>query len=243
MRKTGLKLKLGVNLGIMNNRINILRELSLTAANTISPERALLITDFYKNHNRFDEAVSIQRAKAFRYILLNKEISIISDELIVGERGPAPKAVPTYPEVTLHSLKDLDILNSRDKVSYKVSQETRKIYEDEIIPYWKGKTQRERLMDALGKEWHEAYKAGIFTEFQEQRTPGHTVAGKKIYSTGINDMIKEIKRLKKNKKDEDGDLEAMEITAESIISFARRYSAELKKGLKPSQGNGGKMNF
>ncbi len=30
------------------------------------------------------------------------------DELIVGERGPTPKAVPTYPEITLHSLTDLD---------------------------------------------------------------------------------------------------------------------------------------
>ena len=44
----------------------------------------------------------------------------IPEELIVGERGPSPKAVPTYPELTCHSLEDLQVLNSRRKVHYAV---------------------------------------------------------------------------------------------------------------------------
>jgi len=45
----------------------------------------------------------------------NKFICFNDGELIVGERGPSPKATPTYPEITVHSLKDLNILDSRDK--------------------------------------------------------------------------------------------------------------------------------
>ncbi len=215
------------NLYVMNERIKQLREQTVNAVNSISAERADLITDFYKKHVNNSEPVTIQRAKAFEYIMLNKQIYISKDELIVGERGPSPKAVPTYPEITLHSLEDLDMLNSREKVSYKVSKTTRDLYENKIIPFWTGKSQRDRIMKSLPDEWHDAYDAGIFTEFQEQRTPGHTVAGKKIYSMGMKDIIEEIRF--QNEGDRDGQLEAMEIVAETIIRFALRYSAELRK--------------
>ena len=206
----------------MTERINILRDQSLNAINALSSERAILITDFYKNHVDQGDSIPVQRAKAFQYILQNKKLSIVGDELIVGERGPAPKAVPTYPEITLHSLKDLDILDSREKVSYKVSSEMRDIYEKEIIPFWEGESQRERIMDSLDNEWHNAYEAGVFTEFQEQRTPGHTVAGGRIYTMGIADQIK---RSNGNSQDSEG----MRIAADAIIEFAGRYVDELKQ--------------
>jgi len=58
----------------------------------------------------------------------NKDIYIGSEELIVGERGPAPKATPTYPELCCHSMEDLAVLNSRPKISYHVDQEARSIH-------------------------------------------------------------------------------------------------------------------
>ena len=54
-------------------------------------------------------------------------------------------------------------------------------------------------MNSLPDEWLNAYNAGVFTEFQEQRAPGHTVLGSKIYQLGMTDMItqteEEISRL------------------------------------------------
>jgi formate C-acetyltransferase len=167
----------------------------------------------------------------------NKEICINDGELIVGERGPAPKATPTYPEITLHSLEDLDILDSRDKVSFKVDAETRKAYEESIIPYWKGKTNRERIFSLMPTDWINAYEAGVFTEFQEQRAPGHTVAGKKIFQKGMLDLISEINMIDASidilndpeafeKKEE---LKAMCITANALIAYAERYSERLSE--------------
>jgi trans-4-hydroxy-L-proline dehydratase len=163
----------------MNSRITNLRTNSLEAINTLSSERALLVTEFYKSIAGQNIPVPIQRAMAFRHIMENKSICILPDELIVGERGPSPKSAPTYPEISLHSLEDLEILHNRPKVSFKVDETTRTAYRDVIIPFWKGKTQRDRVFTAMTPEWKDAYAAGVFTEFQEQRAPGHTVAGKK----------------------------------------------------------------
>jgi formate C-acetyltransferase len=113
----------------------------------------------------------------------------------VGERGPYPKTTPTYPELTCHSIDDLRILDSREKTSYAVSQETLETYENEIIPFWRGLSLRDQVFESLPAEWRDAYDAGIFTEFMEQRAPGHTVADGKIYRKGMIDLKADIARV------------------------------------------------
>ncbi len=221
---------------IMNNRIKQLREQSLNAVNTLSAERAILVTEFYKNVGLQRYSIPVQRAMAFRHIMARKAISIQPGELIVGERGPAPKATPTYPEICLHSIDDLTLINSRPKVSFKVDDETLRVYEEKIIPFWKGKTQRDRVFASLPQEWHLAYAAGVFTEFQEQRAPGHTVGGKKLFTKGMDDIKAEItQRLKSIPASDKPDdfhqreqLSAMYIAADAIALFANRYADVLE---------------
>ena len=133
----------------MNSRIEILRKKTRSKEVTISHERACLVTSFYKTYVSMDKSIPIQRALCLKHVLENKKIFIDDDELIVGERGPEPKAVPTYPEICLHSMEDLAILDARPKVSYKVSEETKKVYEEKIIPFWKGRTIREKIFEAM----------------------------------------------------------------------------------------------
>ena len=219
----------------MTERIKKLRKNSLKAINRISAERAMLVTEFYKSGIAWEVPAPFRRALCFHYILSNKKICVNDGELIVGERGPSPKATPTYPEICIHSLQDLDILNKRQKVSFRVDNETRKIYEEVIIPYWTGKSNREKIMQSMTAEWLAAYEAGIFTEFQEQRAPGHTVLGDKIYTKGMLDIRKDIQTSMDNldffndpaayQKYEE--LKAMGITADAIIHFAFRYEKKL----------------
>lgn len=221
----------------MTSRIQLLREQSLNAVNRISAERGLLITEFYKNQLAFGDSIPVQRAKSFRYILENKSICINELELIVGERGPAPKATPTYPEITVHSLKDLEILNTRKKVWFRVDDETRTAFEETIIPFWNGRSNRDKVMNSMTSEWHDAYEAGIFTEFMEQRAPGHTVAGTKIYRKGMLDIIADVEISMTsldwlndpNAFDKMEELKAMKITAQAIIMFANRYADKLEE--------------
>ncbi len=221
----------------MTERIKFLRKQSLEAEHILHHERALLVTEFYREHLNTEDPVPVQRARCLQYILGNKHLAINDRELLVGERGPAPRSIPTYPEITLHSLDDLDVLHNRSKVSFKVLEETRKAYEKVIIPFWKGKSNRDRLMEAMSPAWKIAYDAGVFTEFQEQRAPGHTVLGKKAWEMGMLDLIKDCEtslRLFASGDDPDArqkcdELRAMIIAAEALIAFAGRHANTLEE--------------
>jgi formate C-acetyltransferase len=221
----------------MNERIKKLREKSLEAKPSISSERAQLVTEFYKSDVAQRVSAPVQRALAFKHILENKAICINDGELIVGERGPAPKATPTYPEVTAHSLKDLRILDTRKKTSFAVDEETKELYKNEIIPFWRGKSIRDRIFGEMSQQWIDAYEAGIFTEFMEQRAPGHTVLDNKIYKKGFHDFKQDIQESLSRldflndpeayKKREE--LIAMDICADALIHYANRHSDKAKK--------------
>lgn len=220
----------------MNERIRKLREESLREA-YLSDERARLLTEFYISVNDDNISVPVKRAMAFEYILAHKELYVGDCELIVGERGPGPLGTPTYPEICVHSLEDLEIINSRTKVSFRVNDTTKDVYRKIIIPYWEGKSIREKIFDELPGEWIKAYNSGVFTEFLEQRAPGHTVPGKRLFIKGLSDIKREI-RTSVEKLDYENDpeshdkkeeLRAMEIAADAMIMYANRYSIYLEE--------------
>ena len=219
----------------MNERVRRLRQASLDAKPWLSRERAELMTEFYR-HSR-ETSAPVRRALAFEYLVENKTIYIGEGELIVGERGPAPKGTPTYPELCCHSLQDLQILNDRKKISFAVDDQTRRAYEDRIIPFWQGRSIRDILFAEMSGEWKKAYEAGVYTEFMEQRAPGHTVADDKIYRKGFLDFKADIERSLQsldyhndpeahNKQKE---LEAMSICCDAIIRFAERHAEKARE--------------
>ena len=220
----------------MTDRVRKLRQQSLEAKETLSSERAELLTEFHQQSVDF-LSTPVRRAKAFAYLLEHKSISIGEGELIVGEKGPAPKHAPTYPELCCHSLEDLEILNTRPKTSFKVSPETISMYKDKIIPYWHGRSLRDLIFREMKDEWKAAFEAGVFTEFMEQRAPGHTVLDGKIYTKGMVDFIAEIDdritRLDFLNDPEaytrQEELKAMRICAEALIRFGERYADEAWK--------------
>jgi len=216
----------------MNERVQRLRERSLATRPSISAERSLLMTRFYQEHLG-KHSTPVLRALAFKHLCVWKTITIEPDELIVGERGPAPKAVPLFPELTCHSLEDLRILDGREKTSYAVAPDVFEAYEREVIPYWQGRSLRDRIFEALPAEWHDAYDAGIFTEFMEQRAPGHTVADGKLYAMGMLDFKAAVERAMvaldlthdPTASQRLEELGAMQIAADAVILFAERNAA------------------
>ena len=217
----------------MNERIASLREQSLRARPSISVERARLITEFYKTPEARNASAPMQHALAFRHLMERKAIVINDGELIVGERGPAPKATPTYPEVCAHSLQDLRFLNDRKKTAFAVDEETRKLYAEEIIPFWRGRSIRDRIFAEMTPEWKDAYEAGVFTEFMEQRAPGHTVLDGKIYTRGLLDFKQDLQAsiagldfmTDPEAYDKLEELRAMAVSIDAVIAFAERHAA------------------
>jgi pyruvate formate-lyase/glycerol dehydratase family glycyl radical enzyme len=220
----------------MTERVARLREQSLEARPTLSTERAELITEFYRQ-DLGPVSAPVRRALAFRYLMEHKTVYIGEGELIVGEKGPFPKAAPTYPELCCHSLEDLDILNSREKIPFIVTPQARQVYAEVIIPFWRGKSMRDLIFREMTDEWKAAYEAGIFTEFMEQRAPGHTVLDDKIYRKGMRDFQEDIRRALANLDylndpeayDKQEELKAMLICADALIRFAERHAEKAEE--------------
>ena len=221
----------------MNERVVKLRKQSVETRPYISTERAELLTEFYKSNIPQRESVPLCRALSFKYLMENRTICINDGELIVGERGPAPKATPTYPELCCHSLEDLRIFNSRERTPFVVSEEVREIYSEKIIPFWTGKTMREKVFGTMDQKWHQAFNAGVFTEFMEQRAPGHAILDDKIYHKGMLDFKRDIAENRKKLDyfndpyayEKDQEYQAMSICADAVIIFAQRYAAKARE--------------
>ena len=220
----------------MNARIRRLRQQNMQMPTTLSIERALIETAFYKE-NYGTMPTPMLRARNFYEICKKKTIYIGDDELIVGERGPKPKAVPTFPELTCHSVEDLHTLNNRKLQPYLISQDDIDTYQREVIPYWKGKTQRERIFNHVSDEWRDAYQAGVFTEFMEQRAAGHTAMDGKMYHEGLLEVKERIKErldaldfiYDPEATDKQQELEAMAVSCDAAILFAERHALLAEK--------------
>jgi len=219
---------------MMTERVAALRRQSLDARPVLSTERAELMTAFYREHEG-RHPVPLLRALAFRHLMQYQTIWIGPGELIVGEKGPAPKATPTYPELCCHTAQDLSLLNSREKIPFLVSPEARALHEREIVPFWRGRSMRDRLFAAMSDEWKAAYQAGIFTEFMEQRAPGHTVLDDKIYHKGMLGFLADIhaalERLGGKGPEAEprrAQLEAMAVAAGALVRFAERHAGRAR---------------
>jgi pyruvate formate-lyase/glycerol dehydratase family glycyl radical enzyme len=215
----------------MNERIRRLRQSSHEARPSISHERAELLTDFYRE-SEGKYSIPVMRGLHFRHQCANKTIDIGPDDLIVGERGPKPKAVSTYPELNCHTVEDLEILNTRKMTSFAVSPETIAVYRDKVIPYWQNRSMRTKVFANIPREWLDCYEAGMFTEFMEQRAPGHTTLDGIIYRKGMLDFKKEIAASLDSLdylNDPDAaekaeELKGMDYSCDAAIIFAERHA-------------------
>lgn len=220
----------------MNERVQKLRKESVESPAHIYMERASLITDAYK---MYEGSVSIPelRALSFKHFMENRKLCINHGELIVGEKGDAPQSSPTFPELCCHTLEDMKIMNDRELINFKVTLEDLNLQENKIIPYWVKRSIRNKIINAVSPKWRECYDSGVFTEFMEQRGPGHTVASYEIYTKGFKDYKKEIEEeiekldfskdceaLKKREQ-----LKAMSIACDGIMALGERYSIFAKE--------------
>lgn len=212
-------------------RTRKLREQSVQAVPKLCMERARLVTEAYEKFAGTSET-PILRAQVFKYLMENRTLCINDGELIIGEKGVAPQHAPSFPELCCHTTDDLSVMDQRKYIFFKVDDEARKIQDMIVTPYWESRSLRKLLLDHMTPEWKACYESGIFTEFMEQRGPGHTVADGKMYRKGFLDFKKDIQE-SLNKLDFMKDpsayekkiqLEAMSIVCDGIMILAKRYA-------------------
>ena len=215
----------------ITDKVKNLREISVTTPPRLSLERATLITEAYQ---RYEGRVSVPelRALALLHYMQNRELYLGDDELIVGEKGPSPQSAPTFPELCCHSVEDMQIMRTRELIRFVSTDEDIAYQRDFVIPFWKDRSIRHRILSVLPEEWKACYENGIFTEFMEQRGPGHTVGSNMIYERGFLDWQAEIDAAiaaldyindaAANEKREQ--LTAMRIACDAIMVLGNRYA-------------------
>ena len=219
----------------MNARVKALRKVSMETQPHIDLERAIIETEVYK---KWEGKVSLPvlRAMVLKEYFSKKTLYLGEGELIVGEKGKDPQSSPTFPELTCHTIEDMYIMNDRAVVNYTVTKQDLKDQEEIIIPFWNGKSMRDKIIAGMTHEWKKCYAAGMFTEFMEQRGPGHTCGGKNVFTKGYAEYKEEIQAAidaldfmndieAVEKKDE---LEAMLIDCDAVMILGQRYQKLLK---------------
>ena len=132
----------------MNERVRALRRQSVEAQPRISMERARIETEVYE---QYEGTLSVPelRATVLREYMRRRTLYIGAGELIVGEKAECPQAAPTFPELCCHTLDDMRIMDARELISFKVSEDALDFQRDKVIPFWQRRSMRERLLGAM----------------------------------------------------------------------------------------------
>ena len=153
----------------MNERVRRLRRQSMETQPHMYSERAAIETEVYQKYEGTMSVPELRAAFLYEYFS-RKTICINEGELIVGEKGDGPQSSPTFPELCCHTLHDLQVMNDRELISFKVKPEDFKLQEEVIIPFWEKRSIRNRILSHMTPEWKAAYESGIFTEFMAPKT-------------------------------------------------------------------------
>ncbi|MGN0311142.1 MAG: trans-4-hydroxy-L-proline dehydratase [Lachnospiraceae bacterium] len=216
----------------MNSRIKALRKLSVNTHPHIDLERAISETMTYEKYEGYLSVPEL-RGQVLKDYFSTKTLYIGDGELIVGEKGDSPQGAPTFPELCCHTVEDMKIMNDRDLISFSVTEEDLNVQEKTMIPYWEKRSIRNQILRRMTPEWKACYESGIFTEFMEQRGPGHTVGSSKIYEKGFLDYKKDIQDsidkldylTDPEALDKKNELEGMKLACDAIMILGERYAA------------------
>ncbi len=104
----------------------------------LCPERALLITEFFKKHDSTADPMIVRKAKAFRHLMRSKSAIIFPDELIAGNMGSRRKSAIIQPELSgvISMITDLARIEKRSTNPMRISRRDRMKLFTRVIPYW-----------------------------------------------------------------------------------------------------------
>lgn len=198
----------------------------------IESARAVLLTESYRETE--GQPIIMRRARAFAHILDHLPIIIRDNELVVGSTTLAPRGCQTYPEFSFEWLEaEFDTVASRTADPFYISEQTKKELR-EVHKYWKGKTTSELATAYMAPEALRAMAHDMFTPGNYfYNGVGHvTVQYEKVLAIGYEGIIAQARALLEACSVGDGDyarrsrfLQAVIISCEAVIRYARRYSA------------------
>jgi len=225
------------------SKIKSMRERILDIVPEICPQRAVLITESYKETEGLP--FIMRKAIAMEKILSNMDIYLEDDQLLAGNQASKMRAAPIFPEYSVDWIEDeLDKFPERKGDVFNISDGTKKQLRS-IFPYWKGKTMEDQVLRDLPDDVMSAWKAGILSPGGITHTgDGHIIIDFfKVLEKGLPAILLEIEEKDKNLKLEHSEnikkhefYEATKIAINSVILYVKRY-IELIDDIASGTGN------
>lgn len=157
-----------------NPRIQMMKEHLFKEKRQISLERALLYTESYRQTE--GEPTIIRRAKAVAHILAKVEISIREGELLVGNRTIRPRSGILSPEMDPYwIMQEIDTIATRPQDQFEFTETDKKIYREELFPYWEKRSMKDFINHELTDEVKNALKDEVFKLNQTDKGQGHII--------------------------------------------------------------------
>lgn len=208
----------------MTNRTQRLKDLLFANPREISLERALLYTASHKQTE--GEPVMIRRAKATAWILDHVQISIRDDELIAGNRTIKPRAGIMSPEMDPYwLLKELDQFPTRPQDRFNISEEDKRIYREELFPYWENRSMKDFINAQMTDEVKNAVSTQIFNVNQTDKGQGHIIIDyPRLLENGLAALVTEIKAVRQQHP-QNSFYQAVLILLEASQRHILRYAA------------------
>lgn len=208
----------------MTNRTQRLKDRLFANPREISLERALLYTASHKQTE--GEPVMIRRAKATAWILDHVQISIRDDELIAGNRTIKPRAGIMSPEMDPYwLLKELDQFPSRPQDRFNISEEDKRIYREELFPYWENRSMKDFINAQMTDEVKAAVSTQIFSVNQTDKGQGHIIIDyPRLLENGLAALVAEIKAVSQ-RQPQNSFYQAVAILLEASQRHILRYAA------------------
>ncbi|HHD7489927.1 TPA: formate C-acetyltransferase [Klebsiella oxytoca] len=208
----------------MTNRTQRLKDRLFANPREISLERALLYTASHKQTE--GEPVMIRRAKATAWILDHVQISIRDDELIAGNRTIKPRAGIMSPEMDPYwLLKELDQFPTRPQDRFNISEEDKRIYREELFPYWENRSMKDFINAQMTDEVKNAVSTQIFSVNQTDKGQGHIIIDyPRLLENGLAALVAEIKAVRQQHP-QNSFYQAVLILLEASQRHILRYAA------------------
>ena len=206
------------------DRFQRIRRELLSTPIYLCPERALLVTDYFKHHDDASEPMVVRKAKALRHVLTQKSVRIYNHELIVGNMGSRRISALIQPELAgVFMSEDLLWINRRKTNPLRISWPDRVRLLTQVLPYWATRNMPYRAF-AHGTHRFRYIKEQVRPTFyliNEAGGIGHFLPNyEKILSLGVKGYLETI-------DNKEGPLyQAVRIACEGLTTYAGRLSQE-----------------
>ena len=216
---------MAIDMAARTNRFQRIKKELLGSRVHLCPERAYLVTDYYRHHDDPSQPMIVRKAMATKYILQNKSVLIYPAELIAGNMGSYRISALMQPELSgVFMATDLPWIDKRQTTPLLLPWKDRLKLLFDIIPYWLVRNMPLRAfyphMGKFFKYAAEQLKATFYL-INEAGGIGHFLPNyEKMLKLGVHGYIDSM-------AGKPGDLHrAARIVCEGLVDYANRVANE-----------------